>query len=62
MTVTIWRWVQRGALATKRFRAKAIDAGNPMPRVMNVDKNPASPAAVETVEASHVVSPCAHVK
>ena len=30
---------------------KAIDAsGNPMPRVMNVDKNPAYPAAVEALK------------
>ena len=38
--------------AAKRFLRKAIDAsGNPMPRVMNVDKNPAYPAAMEALKA-----------
>ena len=37
--------------AAKRFLVKAIEAsGNPMPRVMNVDKNPAYPAAVEALK------------
>jgi len=37
--------------AAKRFLAMAINAsGNAMPRVMNVDKNPAYPAAVEALK------------
>src|SRR6202045_635525 len=43
---------KRDAAAAKRFLRKAIDAsGNPMPRVMNVDKIPAYPAAVEALKA-----------
>ena len=42
----------RDTAAAKRFLRKAIDAsGNPMPRVMNVDKNPAYPAAMEELQA-----------
>ena len=38
--------------AAKRFLRKAIEAsGNPMPRVINVDKNPAYPAAVGELKA-----------
>src|ERR1700740_3283475 len=40
------------AAAAKRFLRRAVDAsGNGMPRVMNVDKNPAYPAAVEALKA-----------
>jgi transposase, IS6 family len=43
---------KRDAAAAKRFLRNAIDAsGNPMPRVMNVDKNPAYPAAMEALKA-----------
>jgi transposase, IS6 family len=43
---------KRDAAAAKRFLAKAIEAcGNAMPRVMNVDKNPAYPAAAEALKA-----------
>src|SRR5262245_33890481 len=43
---------KRDAAAAKRFLVKAIEAsGNAMPRVMNVDKNPAYPAAVEALKA-----------
>jgi transposase-like protein len=43
---------KRDTAAAKRFLRRAIDAsGNPMPRVMNVDKNPAYPAAVEALKA-----------
>ena len=42
--------------AAKRFLVKAIEASdNPMPRVMNVDKNPAYPAAMEELKAESVV-------
>jgi transposase-like protein len=47
---------KRDCAAAKRFLAKAIEAsGNPMPRVMNVDKNPAYPAAVEALKADNVI-------
>ena len=43
---------KRDAAAAKRFLRKAIKAsGNAMPRVVNADKNPAYPAAVEALKA-----------
>jgi IS6 family transposase len=43
---------KRDRAAAKRFLRKAVEAsGNPMPRVINVDKNPAYPAAVEELKA-----------
>ena len=40
----------------KRFLRGAIEAsGSPMPRVMNVDKNPAYPAAVEALKAEGTI-------
>ena len=43
---------RRDTSAAKRFLRKAIEGcGNAMPRVMNVDKNPAYPAAVEALKA-----------
>jgi transposase-like protein len=42
--------------AAKRFLRRAIDAsGNAMPRVMNVDKGPAYPAAVEALKAEGAI-------
>src|ERR1700753_1940815 len=42
---------KRDAAAAKRFLRNAIEAsGNATPRVMNVDKNPAYPAAVEELK------------
>ena len=42
----------RDAAGAKRFLRKAFQsAGNPSPRVVNVDKNPAYPAAVEALKA-----------
>ena len=42
--------------AAKRFLRRAIEAsGNPMPRVINVDKNPAYPAAVEALKSEKVL-------
>src|ERR1700710_3251157 len=42
--------------AAKRFLRKTIEAsGNAMPRVMNVDKNPAYPAAVEALKAEGAI-------
>ena len=42
--------------AAKRFLRRAIEAsGNALPRVMNVDKNPAYPAAMEALKSDNVV-------
>src|SRR6266850_3885680 len=47
-TIDFLLTAKRDAAAAKRFLRKAVAAeGNPVPRVMNVDKNPAYPAAVE---------------
>jgi len=47
---------KRDKAAAKRFLVKAIEAsGNPMPRVMNVDKNAAYPAAVEALKKESVI-------
>jgi transposase-like protein len=47
---------KRDAAAAKRFLRKAIDAsGNAMPRVLNVDKNPAYPAALEALKAENSI-------
>ena len=51
-TIEFLLTAKRDAAAAKRFLVKAIGAsGNAMPRVMNVDKNPAYPAAVEALKA-----------
>jgi transposase-like protein len=43
---------KRDAAAAKRFFRKALSTpGNPQPRVINVDRNPAYPAAVEALQA-----------
>ena len=44
---------RRDTAAAKRFLVKAMEAsGSAMPRVMNVDRNPAYPAAVEALKAN----------
>ena len=51
-TIDFLLTAKRDTAAAKRFLRRAIEAsGNPMPRVMNVDKNPAYPAAVEALKA-----------
>ena len=51
-TIDFLLTAKRDTAAAKRFLRKAIEAsGNAMPRVMNVDKNPAYPAAVEALKA-----------
>src|SRR5256885_2742865 len=55
-TIDFLLTAKRDTAAAKRFLRRAIDAsGNPMPRVMNVDKNPAYPAAVEALKADGVI-------
>ena len=50
-TIDFLLTAKRDTAAAKRFLRKAIDAsGNPMPRVINVDKKPAHPAALEALK------------
>ena len=51
-TIDFLLTAKRDTAAAKRFLRRAIDAsGNPMPRVINVDKNPTYPAAMEALKA-----------
>jgi transposase-like protein len=51
-TIDFLLTAKRDTAAAERFLRRAMDAsGNPMPRVMNVDKNPSYPAAVEELKA-----------
>jgi transposase-like protein len=51
-TIEFLLTAKRDAAAAKRFFRKALSTpGNPQPRVINVDKNPAYPAAVEALKA-----------
>jgi transposase-like protein len=55
-TIEFLLTAKRDKAAAKRFLVKAIEAsGNPMPRVMNVDKNPAYPAAMEELKADGTI-------
>ena len=57
-TIEFLLTAKRDTAAAKRFLVKAIEAsGRAMPRVINVDKNPAYPAAVEALKAEGVL-PC----
>ena len=56
-TIEFLLTAKRDAAAAKRFLRNAIAAsGNAMPRVMNDDKNPAYPAAVEEMKAVGALS------
>ena len=55
-TIDFLLTAKRDTAAAKRFLRRAIEAsGNPMPRVINVDKNPAYPAAVEALKADGAI-------
>src|ERR1700704_1392776 len=55
-TIDFLLTAKRDAAAAKRFLRRAIDAsGNAMPQVMNVDKNPSYPAALEALKAEGAV-------
>jgi transposase-like protein len=57
-TIDFLLTAKRDTAAAKRFLLRAIDAsGNPMPRVINVDKNPAYPAAIEALNAEGRLPP-----
>ena len=61
-TIDFLLTARRDAAAAKRFLRRAIDAsGNGMPRVMNVDKNPAYPAAVEALKAEGAIPPAGRI-
>jgi hypothetical protein len=48
---------KRDAAGARRFLRRALSAAaNPVPRVINVDKNPAYPAAVEALKAEGILS------
>jgi transposase-like protein len=50
-TIEFLLTAKRDAAGAKRFFRKALSSpGNPVPRVINVDKNPAYPAAVEALK------------
>ena len=51
-TIDFLLTAKRDAAAAKRFFRKALSqSANPQPRVINVDKNPAYPAAIEQLQA-----------
>ena len=55
-TIDFLLTAKRDMAAAKRFLRRAIEAsGNAMPRVMNVDKNPAYPAALEALKTESAV-------
>ena len=55
-TIDFLLTAKRDTAAAKRFLSRAIDAsGNPMPRVINVDKNPTYPAAMEALKAGGAI-------
>ena len=55
-TIDFLLTAKRDAAAAQRFFRKALNSpGNPMPRVINVDKNRAYPAAVEVLKEEGVL-------
>jgi transposase, IS6 family len=56
-TIDFLLTAKRDAAGAKRFFRKALQVtGNPAPRDVNVDKNPAYPAALETLQAEGFLS------
>ena len=55
-TIDFLLTAKRDAAGAKRFFRKAFQSpGNPSPRVVNVDKNPTYPAAVEALKAEGIL-------
>ena len=55
-TIDLLLTAQRDTAAAKRFFRKALRSpGNPVPRVINVDKNRAYPTAVEALKAEGIL-------
>jgi IS6 family transposase len=46
---------KRDTAAKRLLRRAIVASGNSMPRVMNVDKNPVYPAAVEALKAEDII-------
>src|ERR1700687_948852 len=62
-TIDFLLTAKRDTAAAKRFFRKAVNSsGNPMPRVINVDKNPAYPAAVEALKAEGTLPRRVHLR
>jgi transposase-like protein len=62
-TIDFLLTAKRDAAAAKRFFRNAFQSpGNPVPRVINVDKNPAHPAAVEALKADGYLPPRARLR
>jgi transposase-like protein len=62
-TIELLLTAKRDAEAAKRFFRKALNSpGNPLPRVINVDKNPAFPSAVEALKAEEVLARRVHLR
>ena len=57
-TIDFLLTAKRDAAGAKRFFRKALQAaGNPVPRVVNVDRNPAYPVAMEALKAARLLPP-----
>ena len=55
-TIEFLLTAKRDAAAAKRFFRKALNCqGNPVPRVINVDKNPAFPPAMEALKGEGIL-------
>ena len=62
-TIEFLLTAKRDAAGAKRFFRKALNSvGNPEPRVINVDKNPAYPAAVEALKAEGYLPRRVHLR
>ena len=62
-TIDFLLTAKRDAAGAKRFLSKALSAVvNPHPRVINVDKNPAYPAAVEQLKAEGTLRHRVHLR
>jgi IS6 family transposase len=62
-TIDFLLTAKRDAAAIERFFRKALSSpGNPMPRVINVDKKPAFPPAVEGSKAEGVLPRCVRLR
>ena len=62
-TIDFLLTAKRDAAAAKRFFRKALRSpGNPVPRVINVDKNPSYPAAVEAPKEKGVLPRRVHLR
>ena len=57
-TIDFLLTAKRDAAGAKRFFRKALQVvGNPVPRVVNVDRNPAYPVAMEALKAARLLPP-----